>query len=92
MYYQIDKIFDLGLKFKSTRGHPQRERDTKAKKDKGKEKKKKKKERKRLLKSINLSALPSSDVVSTFDCIKWKIWNGLDTCIHDILRNASVDA
>ena len=72
-------------------------RDTKAKKDKAKEKKKKKKEkqqkaeRKRLLKSLGLSALPSSDVEDKLHCMKWKIWDGLESCIKKILqRNAGV--
>ena len=91
---QIDEIFDLGKNIK-TRGRPRR--DTKAEKDKGKEKKKKKKqenaERKRLLKSLNLSVLPSSDVRRKLSCIEGKIQDGLESCIEKILqRNASVDA
>ena len=91
---QIDEIFDLGKNAKS-RGRPRR--DTKVKKDKGEEKKKKKKkenaERKRLLKSLNLSVLPSSDVRRKLSCIEGKIQDGLKSCIEKILqRNASVDA
>ena len=78
-----------------SRKHPKR--DTKAKKDKAKEKKKKKKEkqqkaeRKRLLKLLDLSALPSSDVRDKLHCMNWKIWDGLESCVKKILqRNASV--
>ena len=72
-------------------------RDTEAKKEKANKKNKKKKEkqqkaeRKRLLKSLGLSALPSSDVKDKLHCMNWKIWDGLESCIKKILkRNSSV--
>ena len=68
-------------------------RDTKEKEEKKKDKKKKKQqkaERKRLLKSLDLSALPSSDIINKLNCLERKIRDGLYSCVENILkRNAS---
>lgn len=69
-------------------------RDTKEKKDKKKDKNKKKKlqkaEGKRLLNSLELGALPSSDILKKLDCMDEKIRDGLYSCVENILKkNAS---
>jgi len=80
---------------KGRRGQSKRRprRDTKGKKDKGKDKKKKKKQQKaegkRLLKSLELSALPSSDIVKKLECMDEKLRDGLYSCVENILKNAS---
>ena len=65
-------------------------RDTKEKKDKKKDKNKKKKqqkaEEKRLLKSLELGALPSSDIMKKLDCLDDKIRDGLYSCVENILE------
>ena len=68
-------------------------RDTKEKKDKKKDKKKKKQQKaegKRLLKSLELSALPSQDIINKLYCLENKIRDGLYSCVENILKkNAS---
>jgi len=77
---------------KGRRGQSKRRprRDTNGKKDKGKDKKKKKKQQKaegkRLLKSLELSALPSSDIIKKLECLDDKIRDGLYSCIENILK------
>ena len=64
-------------------------RDTKEKdkkKDKNKKKKQQKAEGKRLLKSLELGALPSSDIMKKLDCLDDKIRDGLYSCVENILE------
>ena len=64
-------------------------RDTKEKdkkKDKNKKKKQQKAEGKRLLKSLGLGALPSSDIMKKLDCLDDKIRDGLYSCVENILE------
>ena len=69
-----------------------RRKELKKKKNKDKlNNKKKKKAAKKILKSFGLSGLPSSDVIEELYCVEWKIRNGLELCIEDILRKKEIN-
>ena len=92
IFYICPKILSISMLDLGRRGQSKRRprRDTNGKKDKGKDKKKKKKQQKaegkRLLKSLELSALPSSDIIKKLECLDDKIRDGLYSCIENILK------